>query len=90
VKGYGKKDVKLFLREKVAPEVKKICDSVIVCLDRGFHFKPDEVEDELKAGGAGNIEDVWSFLPMVESLQSARQYFVALDEATSEKKCPKR
>lgn len=61
VKGYGKKDVKLFLRKKVAPEVKKIRDSVIVCLDRGFHFKPDEVEDELKAGGAGNIEDVWIF-----------------------------
>ena len=29
--------------------------------DRGFHFKPDEVEEELKKGGAKNIEDVWIF-----------------------------
>lgn len=61
VRGYGKKDVKVFLRRKVAPEVQKICDSVIVCMDRGFHFKPDEIEYELKEGGAANIEDVWIF-----------------------------
>ena len=35
--------------------------AVIVGMDRGFHFKPHEVEDELKKGGAKNIEDVWIF-----------------------------
>ena len=32
-------------------------------MDRGFHFKPDEIEEELKKGGAKNIEDVWIFPP---------------------------
>ena len=32
---------------------------IIVSMDRGFHFTPDEIEDELKKGGASNIEDVW-------------------------------
>ena len=36
---------------------------VIVGIDRGFHFRPDEIEDELKKGGARNIEDVWIFPP---------------------------
>ena len=36
---------------------------VIVSMDRGFHFKPDEIENELKKGGARNIEDVWIFPP---------------------------
>ena len=61
VKGYGKKDVTTFLRKKVAPQVAKMKENVIVGMDRGFHFKPHEVEDELKKGGAKNIEDVWIF-----------------------------
>jgi len=36
-------------------------ESVIVSMDRGFHFTPDEIEEELKDGGAKNIEDVWIF-----------------------------
>ena len=56
----GKKDVKPFLRKKV-PQVAKLKENVIVGMDRGFHFKPHEVEDELKKGGAKNIEDVWIF-----------------------------
>jgi transposase-like protein len=63
VKGYGKKDVKLFLRKKVAPQVAKMKENVIVSMDRGFHFTPDEIEEELKKGGAKNIEDVWIFPP---------------------------
>ena len=63
VRGYGKKDVKLFLRKKVAPQVAKMKHNVIVSMDRGFHFKPDEIEEELKEGGAKNIEDVWIFPP---------------------------
>ena len=59
--GYGKKDVKNFLRKKVAPEVAKMKNGVIVSMDRGFHFKPDEIEEELKKGGANNVEDVWIF-----------------------------
>jgi hypothetical protein len=61
VKGYGKKDVKTFLRKKVAPQVAKMKEKVIVGMDRGFHFKPHEIEDELKKGGAKNIDDVWIF-----------------------------
>jgi hypothetical protein len=61
VKGYGKNDVKAFLRKKVAPLIAKTHGKVIVCMDRGFHFKADEVENELKKGGASNIEDVWIF-----------------------------
>ena len=53
--------MKTFLRKKVAPQVAKMRDNVIVGMDRGFHFKPHEVEDELKKGGAKNIEDVWIF-----------------------------
>ena len=55
--------MKLFLRNKVAPQVKKMKQKVIVGMDRGFHFKPDEIENELKKGGAKNIEDVWIFPP---------------------------
>ena len=61
VKGYGKKDVKTFLRTKVAPKVAEMREDVILCMDRGFHFRPEEVDDELKKGGAQNIEDVWIF-----------------------------
>jgi len=61
VRGYGKKDVKSFLRNKVAPQVAAMKESVIVSMDRGFHFTPDEIEEELKDGGAKNIEDVWIF-----------------------------
>ena len=42
VRGYGKKDVKMFLRKKVAPQVAKMKEHVIVSMDRGFHFTPDE------------------------------------------------
>jgi transposase-like protein len=61
VKGYGKKWCKLFIREKMAPEVAKIRQNVIVGMDRGFHFTPDEIEEELKRGGAHNLDDVWIF-----------------------------
>jgi transposase-like protein len=61
VRGYGKKDVKSFLRKKVSPKVAEMKESVIVSMDRGFHFTPDEIEKELKDGGAKNIEDVWIF-----------------------------
>jgi len=61
VKGYGKNDVKAFLRKKVAPQVAKLHGNIILCMDRGFHFKADEVENEVKQGGASNIEDVWIF-----------------------------
>lgn len=63
VRGYGKKDVKVFLRTKVAPQIAKLKNNVIVSMDRGFHFIPDEIEEELKKGGAKNIEDVWIFPP---------------------------
>ena len=63
VKGYGKKDIKLFLRKKVAPQVAKMKENVMDSMDRGFHFTPDEIEEELKKGGAKNIEDVWIFPP---------------------------
>ena len=49
VRGYGKKDTKLFLRKKIAPQLAKMNQNVIVGMDRGFHFTPDEIENELKA-----------------------------------------
>ena len=45
----------------MAPQVAKMKEKVIVGMDRGFHFKPHEIEDELKKGGAKNIDDVWIF-----------------------------
>jgi hypothetical protein len=42
--------VKMFLRKEVAPQVAKMKEHVIVSVDRGFHFKPDEIEEELKKG----------------------------------------
>ena len=83
VRGYGKKDVKLFLRKKVAPQVAKMKHDGIVSMDRGFHFKPDEIEEELKKGGAKNIEDVWISPPNAEIMWSTRQYSLALDERKS-------
>lgn len=68
VRGYGKKDTKLFLRKKIAPQLAKMNQNVIVGMDRGFHFTPDEIENELKAGGAKNIEDVWIFPPYAGKL----------------------
>ena len=61
VKGYGKNDVRDFLRKKVAPQLSKMHGKFIVCMDRGFHFTADDVEDELKRGGATNVEDIWIF-----------------------------
>ena len=43
VRGYGKKDVKKFLRTKV--QVAKLKENVIVNMDRGFHFLPEEIEE---------------------------------------------
>jgi len=37
--------------------------NVIINMDRGFHCKSGELIDELKAGGAENVEDVWFFPP---------------------------
>jgi len=67
VKGYGKNDVRDFLRKKVAPQLSKMHGKFIVCMDRGFHFTADDVEDELKRGGATNVEDIWIFPTMVAS-----------------------
>jgi hypothetical protein len=63
VKGYRKKHLKLFLRKKLAPKLSKMNTKVIPNMDRGFHCKSSELLDELKAGGAENVEDVWFFPP---------------------------
>jgi transposase-like protein len=63
VKGYRKKHLKLFLRKKVAPKIAHLPTKVILNMDRGFKCKPGELLNELKSGGAKNVEDVWIFPP---------------------------
>jgi hypothetical protein len=58
VRGYSKKFLKIFLRKKVAPKISSMRTNVIINMDRGFHCKSGELIDELKAGGAENVEDV--------------------------------
>src|SRR5690349_15243051 len=61
----------------------------IVGMDRGFHFKPDEIETELKEGRAKNIEDVWIFPPNAgKIMQPLGQHSLALDEGTSSQISP--
>jgi len=62
VKGYTKSMLKKFLKEKLAPKIKRMKEKdVIIGLDKGLHMKKEEVLQELKDGGAKNILDAWIF-----------------------------
>ena len=62
VRGYTKSMVKKFLKEKLAPQIKKMKEKkVIVGLDKGLALKAPEVLQEIQSGGARNIHDVWTF-----------------------------
>ena len=58
-------------------------DKVVVIMDRGFHFKADEIEEELKKGGAKDIEDVWIFPPNAGKLCDPLDKSLAFDEGKS-------
>jgi hypothetical protein len=62
VKGYTKSMLKKFLKEKLAPKIKRMKEKdVVIGLDKGLHMKREEVLQELKDGGAKNILDAWIF-----------------------------
>lgn len=62
VRGYTKSMLKRFLKEKLAPEIKKIKEKkIIIGLDKGLALSREEVLQEIKAGGASNIGDAWVF-----------------------------
>jgi hypothetical protein len=60
VKGYTKNMVKKFLKKQLAPEIKAMgVKKVIVCMDKGLAFKEEEAKQQLQAGGAMNVDQVW-------------------------------
>lgn len=60
VKGYTKGMVKDFLKDQVAPKIKDMkVKKVIVCIDKGLAFKEEEAKEQLRLGGAKNLDDVW-------------------------------
>jgi DDE superfamily endonuclease len=62
VRGYTKSMVKNFLKEKLAPRVKRLKEQdVIIGLDKGLAVKREEVLQALEDGGARNIRDAWTF-----------------------------
>ena len=76
VKGYTKSMLREFLKEKLAPKIKRMKEKqVIIGLDKGLALKKEEVLEDIKAGGAKNIHDVWINRKICESL---RQHLVAL------------
>jgi len=62
VRGFTKSMVKKFLREKVAPQIKRMKEkNVIIGMDKGLALKREEVIEELEGGGARNIHNAWPF-----------------------------
>lgn len=62
VKGYTKSMLRKFLKDKLAPKIKRMNEEqVIIGLDKGLHLKREEVLEDIKAGGAKNIHDAWVF-----------------------------
>ena len=60
VKGYTKPMVKNFLRLRLAPKIKAMkVERVILCMDKGLSFKEEEAKEQLRLGGANNLEAVW-------------------------------
>ena len=60
VKGYTKPMVKNFLKNELAPKISEMkVKDVIVCMDKGLSFKEEEAKEQLRAGGAQNVKEVW-------------------------------
>ena len=52
--------VKNFLKNKLAPKIKSMeVQKVIVCMDKGLAFKEQEAKEQLRLGGAHNVEKIW-------------------------------
>jgi hypothetical protein len=74
VKGYTKEMVKKFLKNKLAPKIQTMkARKVIVCMDKGLAFKEDEAKEQLRLGGAQNVDKIW-ILP-----KDAAKYVSPLD-----------
>ncbi len=62
VRGYTKSMLKRFLKEKLAPKIRRMEEKeVVIGLDKGLAMSREEVLQEIKAGGARNIHDAWIF-----------------------------
>src|SRR6266487_1687680 len=62
VKGYTKSMLKKFLREKLAPKIRRMEErEIIIGLDKGLALSREEALQEIKAGKARNISDAWVF-----------------------------
>jgi hypothetical protein len=62
VRGYTKAMLKKFLKEKLAPKIRRMKEKeVVIGLDKGLAISREEVLQEIKAGGAKNIHDAWVF-----------------------------
>jgi hypothetical protein len=62
VRGYTKSMLRKFLKEKLAPKIKRMKEKqVIIGLDKGLALKKEEVLEDIQAGGAKNIHDAWIF-----------------------------
>jgi hypothetical protein len=59
IKGFRKPQVKDFFRVDLAPVLAEKEEKMIIVMDKGLNFKPEEVKREIKAGGA-DVEEVWS------------------------------
>ena len=60
VKGYTKEMVKKFLKNKLAPQIQAMeARKVIVCMDKGLAFKEEEAKEQLRLGGAQNVDKIW-------------------------------
>ncbi len=58
VKGFRKPQVKDFFRVDLAPVLAEKKERMVIVMDKGLNFKPEEVKREIKAGGA-EVADVW-------------------------------
>lgn len=62
VKGYTKSMLRKFIKEKLAPKIKRMKEKqVIIGLDKGLAITKEEVLEDLQAGGAKNVHDAWIF-----------------------------
>ena len=51
--------VKKYLKNKLAPQIQAMeARKVIVCMDKGLAFKEEEAKEQLRLGGAHNVDKI--------------------------------